>query len=270
MISLKRNSKGQLVPAPGLRSRSSSVYTPNQTDPFKISRSKFNDFLTCKRCFYLDRVKGLASPSTPGWTLNETTDLLLKKEFDLCREKQTPHRIFERYNLNHVVPFQHDDIDKWRDSLHHGLKIQFRDSNIILHGGVDDIWLDRNADKLIVVDYKSQANSKPVNTEDYLSHMYHQGYKVQMDFYSYLLTKMGFEVSPISYFYVCNADRNALAFDSKMVFEETLVPYAWDSSWIEDKVLEMIDLLNSKKLPEHNPSCENCAYAQQRNIVERL
>ena len=92
MISLKRNSKGQLVPAPGLRSRSSSVYTPNQTDPFKISRSKFNDFLTCKRCFYLDRVKGLASPSTPGWTLNETTDLLLKKEFDLCREMQISTR----------------------------------------------------------------------------------------------------------------------------------------------------------------------------------
>ena len=252
MISLKRNSKGQLVPAPGIRSRSSSVYTPNQTDPFKISRSKFNDFLTCQRCFYLDRVKGLVSPSTPGWTLNETTDLLLKKEFDLCREKQIPHRIFERYNLNNVVPFQHDDIDKWRDSLHHGLKFQFRDSNIILHGGVDDIWLDRNADKLIVVDYKSQANSNPVNTEDYLSHVYHQGYKVQMDFYSYLLTKMGFEVSPISYFYVCNADRNALAFDSKMIFEETLVPYEWDSSWIEDKVLEMIDLLNSKKLPEDN------------------
>jgi hypothetical protein len=55
-----------------------------------------------------------------------------------------------------------------------------------------------------------------------------------------------------------------------MIFEETLVPYEWDSSWIEDKVLEMIDLLNSKKLPEHNPFCENCAYAQQRNIIEGL
>mgnify|MGYP003973923773 FL=1 len=245
-------------------------YKPDKDDYYKLSRSKVDFFLNCKRCFYLDRVKGLASPSTPGWTLNETTDLLLKKEFDLCREKQIPHRIFERYNLNNVVPFQHDNINKWRDSLHHGLKIQFRDSNIILHGGVDDIWLDKNDNKLIVVDYKSQANSNPVNTEDYLSHVYHQGYKVQMDFYSYLLTEMGFEVSPVSYFYVCNADRSAPAFGSNMVFEETLVPYEWDSSWIEDKVLEMIDLLNSEKLPEDNPSCENCAYAQQRSIIEGL
>ena len=94
MISLKRNNKGELVPATGLRNRESSIYSPNQTEQFKISRSKFNDFLTCKRCFYLDRVKGLISPSMPGWTLNETTDILLKKEFDVCREMQTPHPIF--------------------------------------------------------------------------------------------------------------------------------------------------------------------------------
>jgi len=268
MISLKRNSKKELVPATGLRTRSTSIYSSNQSETFKISRSKFNDFLTCPRCFYLDRVKGLVSPSMPGWTLNETTDLLLKKEFDVCRENQTPHRVFKRYSLDHVVPYQHEDIDKWRDSLRHGLKIQFKDSNIILHGGVDDIWQDKNTEKIIVVDYKSQANKWPVNTEYYLSNVFHQGYKVQMDFYSYLLTEMGFQVSPTAYFYVCNADRNADSFDSKLDFEETLVPYQWDSSWIEEKVTEMIALLNSEELPEINSSCENCAYAHQRAIKE--
>ena len=270
MISLKRNSRKELVQATGKRSRSSSIYTPNQSDPYKISRSKFNDFLTCQRCFYLDRVKGLQSPSMPGWTLNETTDLLLKKEFDLCREQQTPHRICEQYNLNHIVPFKHEDMDKWRDALHHGLEIQFKDTNIILSGGVDDIWIDKNSNELIIVDYKSQAKTNSVNTEEYLSDPYHEGYKVQMDFYSYLLTEMniGFEVAPISYFYVCNADRNAPSFNSKMVFKETLVPYEWKSDWIEGKVLEMISLLNSHELPEPNSFCENCAYANQRTINE--
>ena len=93
MISLKRNNKLELIEATGLRSRKSSIYTPNQTEEFKISRGKFNDFLLCPRCFYLDRVKGIVSPELPGWTLNDTTDILLKKEFDTCREKQTPHRI---------------------------------------------------------------------------------------------------------------------------------------------------------------------------------
>lgn len=268
MINLKRNKNGELVPATGLRTRISSIYTPNQSGPFKISRSKFNDFLICQRCFYLDRVKGLVSPSMPGWTLNETTDILLKKEFDECRANQTPHRIFSRFGLDHVVPFQHKDMDNWRNSLHHGLQTQFKDTNIILHGGVDDIWLDKNTSKLIVVDYKSQANNRQVNTEEYLSNVFHQGYKVQMDFYAYLLTEMRFEVSPTSYFYVCNADRNANSFDSKMKFYETLVPYEWDAGWIEEKVVEMIALLNSEELPEKNDSCENCAYAHQRSIKE--
>ena len=58
MISLKRNSKLELVEATGIRVRKSSMYTPNQNEDFKISRGKFSDFLTCPRCFYLDRVNG--------------------------------------------------------------------------------------------------------------------------------------------------------------------------------------------------------------------
>ncbi|MQF48880.1 PD-(D/E)XK nuclease family protein [SAR202 cluster bacterium AC-647-N09_OGT_505m] len=268
MISLKRNNKGVLVSATGLRSRDSSIYVPGQTRLFRISRSKFNDFLTCKRCFYLDRVRGLVSPSTPGWTLNETTDLLLKKEFDLCREKQIPHRLFEEHGLNGVVPFMHEDLDMWRDSLHHGLQHHLEHSNIVLHGGIDDVWFDRLQEKLIVVDYKSQASSRSVDTNDYLAGVYHQSYKVQLDFYAYLLIKMGFDVSPVGYFYVCNADRSAPAFNGQMRFQETLVPYEWNIDWIHSMVWKMIDVLNSYDIPEHNSSCENCAYAHQRALIE--
>lgn len=31
-------------------------------------------------------------------------------------------------------------MDKWRDLLRHGLMTRFVDTNIILTGGVDDIW----------------------------------------------------------------------------------------------------------------------------------
>ena len=37
MISLKRNSKLELVEAKGVRVRQSLIYTPNQNDEFKIS-----------------------------------------------------------------------------------------------------------------------------------------------------------------------------------------------------------------------------------------
>ena len=46
MIDLKRNTKKELVPATGIRTRASSIYKPNQSDDFKISRGKFSDFKT--------------------------------------------------------------------------------------------------------------------------------------------------------------------------------------------------------------------------------
>ena len=269
MISLKRNSKGELAPAPGKRSTSSTIYKPNQKEDFKLSRGKFSDFLSCPRCFYMDRVLGLAEPGMPGWALNSATDELLKKEFDECREKQIPHRLFKGYGLEHVVPFKHEEMDAWRDSMRRGLTYRFEDSNIILSGGVDDIWQDTKTKELIVVDYKSQASSEKVETESYLSGVYHQGYKIQMDFYNYLLQGMGYKTSPTSYFLVVNADKTVNGFNGNMRFSETLIPYNHDTSWVHEKVRDMIKLMNKEIVPERHESCENCAYAKERALYDK-
>lgn len=268
MISLKRNSRGELVRATGRRSTERTIYKPNQASEFKISRSKFSDFLTCPRCFYFDRVLGLAEPGMPGWSLNSATDELLKKEFDICREHQVPHRLFKRYNLEHLVPFKHEEIDSWRDALRGGVIQKFEDTNITLTGGVDDIWLDTKTNELIVVDYKSQASLNIVEPVSYLSNVYHKGYKLQMDFYNYLLTCRGFKTSSISYFLVVNADRTANEFNEQMKFSETLIPYKNDISWIPTKVREMIAIMNSNKVPNSHESCENCAYAKARTAYD--
>ena len=267
MIDLKRNSKKELIKATGLRSKASSLYFPNQKEDFKISRGKFFNFLTCRRCFYLDRVKGLDPPGTPGWSLNETTDLLLKKEFDYCRERQIPHRLFIENKLSNLVPYDHPEIDDWRDSLHKGLMLRYKDTNIILTGGVDDIWQHNISKKLIIVDYKSQAKFGRVDKQDYLEDPYHEGYKIQMDFYAYLLVGMGFDVHQTSYFLVCNAKRDEKEFKKRMNFDEYLVPYNWNIDWIENKINEMINLINNNQLPKQNLSCKNCAYSEQYTKV---
>ena len=263
MIDLKRNTKKIPVPTTGLRVRKNSIYEPFQKDDFKLSRSKFSDFLSCKRCFYLDRVGGLDVPKTPAWSLNETTDLLLKKEFDLCRQKQIPHRLFLENNLDYLVPFKHEKIDEWRDSLHAGLSARYKKSNIILKGGIDDIWQDTFTKKIIIVDYKSQAKKGRISSSNYLSDPFHEGYKVQMDFYSYLLKQMGFDVDKTSYFLVCNANRERKDFNKVMHFDEYLIPYQWNTEWVEDKIDEMINIMNSYEIPTANPCCRNCAYSEQ-------
>ena len=263
MIDLKRNNKKLPVKATGCRTRASSIYTPNQQEDFKVSRGKFSDFLTCPRCFYLNRVKGLDPPGTPGWTLNETTDLLLKKEFDECRARQIPHRLFAPNGLSHVVPFDHPEMDNWRDSLHRGLMLRHKDTSIILTGGVDDIWQDTNTQQLIVVDYKSQAKNGLVSKQEYLDDPYHEGYKLQMNFYAYLLKGMGFDVHPTSYFLVCNAKRDDDGFHKTMNFDEYLIPYNWTTDGLEDQLDEMVALMNQHEIPKPNECCKNCAYAEQ-------
>jgi len=269
LISLKRNSSYELIPANGKRLKSNTIYKPGQKEDFQISRGKFIDFLSCQKCFYLDRVNGLITPSLPGWTLNETTDILLKKEFDECRKNKLPHRIHLKNNLQHIIPFSHSDLDKWRDSLHHGIKCRFKDTNIILSGGIDDIWQDTRNNKIIVVDYKSQASYYNVSQKNYLSSPYRENYKKQIDFYAFILSEMGHNVSDKSYFYVCNANRSLDEFNGQLKFSETLIEYNWDSSWIPSEIEKMINIINTKNIPESNISCENCAYNRERSKLDK-
>ncbi len=258
-MSLKRNSKGEIEEVKPLRTRKGSIYLKGSSTAFKISRSKFTNFLECKRCFYLERVKGLKDPSMPGWSLNSAVDDLLKKEFDEFRKQQKPHTFVKKNNLN-FVPFEHEKIDHWRNALRGGISYLDTNTNIEIHGGVDDIWFDTEKKELVVVDYKAQSNNRPVETKTYLTNIYHQGYKIQMDIYVHILRKMKFKVSDIAYFYVCNAERNYERFDGKLNFTTTLIPYQTNTSWIDKKVVEMKQILDSENIPEINKSCEKCMY----------
>jgi hypothetical protein len=55
-----------------------------------------------------------------------------------------------------------------------------------------------------------------------------------------------------------------------MKFSETLIPYNSDISWIPSKVRDMISLMNQEKIPDSHESCENCAYARQRALHEKV
>ena len=243
----------------GFRTRKTSFYQNDSDKPFIISRSKFSNFIDCPRCFYLDRVKGLKEPSMPGWALNSAVDDLLKKEFDKHRKEKSPHPIMKQYGLN-FIPYDHPDIDKWRQSLSSGISYLDKETNLIIKGGIDDVWYDLDKEELVVVDYKAQSNNTPVETEAYLEGKYHQGYKRQMDIYVHILRNMGFKVSDTTYFMVCNGEKTNDFFENRIDFKTVLVPYKSDPSWIPNKIIDMKKTLDSKDVPEYNVNCESCAY----------
>ena len=281
MISLKRNSKKELVKATGITTQKWRIYSPNQNKDFILSRSRFDEFMDCPRCFYLKTNKGFMSPSTPGWTLNTLTDTLLKKEFDECRKKQEPHRIMLENKLNHLVPYKSEIIkdkngndklllEEWRDSIHYGLKYRFKDTNIILQGGIDDVWFNTKTEELIIADYKSQHKKDGVSQETYFDDPYKDSYKRQLDYYAYLLNGMGYKVSSDAYLYICNAKEIDEGFHGKMLFDEVLIHYKIKTNYLETEIQKMIDTINSENIPNSHESCENCAYARQRSVIDKL
>jgi hypothetical protein len=244
-----------------LRTRKGSIYQKGTNETFKISRSKFSNFLDCSRCFYLERVKGLKDPSMPGWALNSAVDELLKKEFDHYRKLQKPHPFIVQNKLQ-FIPFQHEKMDYWRDALRGGISFLDENTNLEIHGGVDDIWLDKNKEELVVVDYKAQSKEGVVEKEDYLENKYHQGYKIQMDIYVYILRKMKFKVSDTAYFLVCNGLKTPEKFEATLHFDLTLVPYTTDTSWVKNKIVEMKKVLDAKEVPQINKNCEKCMFLE--------
>ena len=83
-----------------------------------------------------------------------------------------------------------------------------------------------------------------------------------MDIYVHILRKMNFKVSDLSFFYVCNGLKSKNKFDKKIEFSTTLVPYRVNTSWIENKIIEMKEVLNLDRPPEINIACEKCAYLE--------
>lgn len=176
----------------------------NSSYPFKLSRSKLELFINCPRCFYLDRKLGIRQPDSYPYTLNNAVDELLKREFDWYRSSQKPHPLFLEHNLD-ILPFKHDDLNSWRDSLHKGIKYPMPNTNITVSGGVDDIWVNINTQELIVVDYKATAKQGIISIDE----GWQLGYKRQVEVYQWLFRKNGFKVSDTAYFLYCNGNKNA-------------------------------------------------------------
>jgi hypothetical protein len=101
----------------GIRSR----FDPASSEPYTVSRSGIGLFAECPRCFYLEKRLGIARPDTPGFSLNNAVDALLKKEFDGYRAKGTTHPLMKAFGID-AVPYPHEKLEEWRDSLRHGIK----------------------------------------------------------------------------------------------------------------------------------------------------
>lgn len=236
--------------------RFSPLFNPKSTEPYKISRSKIDLFLNCPRCFYLDRRLGVPRPSLPSFTLNNTVDALLKKEFDLLRSNGETHALMKRYKID-AIPFQHNDINIWRENFK-GKSYHERETNFIVTGAIDDIWQNQKGE-LLIVDYKATSTDRVINLQD----EYKEGYMRQMEVYQWIFRNSGYKVSRTGYFVFANASKNAPKFDGKLEFELSIIPYTGDTSWIIPTLEKIRILLTSDQTPDFSFGCDYCKFARE-------
>jgi hypothetical protein len=242
------------------------LFDPKSSEPFTISRSKVDMFTECQRCSYLDLRLGVKRPSMPSFTLNNAVDELFKREFDVHRANGTTHPLMKAYGLD-AVPFDDERMDEWRDALRRGIKFHHEPSNLILRGGIDDAWKTPEGE-IIIVDYKATSKKEGPKTEDDL----YDSYKKQMEVYQWLFRKNGFAVSPTGYFVYANGNSDAKAFDGKLEFDITLIPYTGSDTWVDRALTDMKAMLMSDAIPEVGISfgggrCEHCTYREEAGKI---
>lgn len=244
--------------------RKRNIYTPGSAESFRLSRSKIDLFVNCPRCFYLDRRLGVSQPPGYPFSLNSAVDALLKKEFDIHRAYKSSHPLMKEYGVD-AIPFSHEKMDEWRDSLRRGITVPIQGTSVIVTGGVDDVWQASDG-SLIIVDYKATSKSGEVT----LDAEWQDGYKRQMEIYQWLFRKNGFTVSSTGYFVYCNGNADKEAFDGKLEFKVKLIPYEGNDSWVEDTINNAIKCLNSDSIPESGADCDYCKYREAASAVENL
>ena len=216
--------------------------------------------MNCPKCFWLDLKKGVKQVPGYPFTLNSAVDALLKKEFDVYRKKQKPHPLMKKNKVD-AVPFKHKDLEKWRDALHHGVQVLHKPTNLLITGGIDDVWVKPKGE-LIVVDYKATSKKEVIEG---LDKDWQDSYKRQSEVYQWLFRNNGFKVSDLSYFVYANGDTAKDVFNNILEFDTRLIPYKGNDGWVEPALKKIKKVLDSDKLPKSGADCDFCKY---RGAVE--
>ena len=233
------------------------LYDPTKKEPHRISRSKIDLFLQCPRCFYLDQRLGISRPASFPLTLNNAVDQLMKKEFDLHRAKGSKHPLVESYGID-AIPYDDSRMEEWRDALKRGISTVHAETNLFVRGGVDDVWVKPDGE-LIIVDYKATSKDAEITLDDEWKIMY----KRQMEIYQWLFKQNGFKVSNTGYFVYVNGKTDVEAFDGRLEFDVTILPYLGKTDWIPAVLRDLKKTLDLPLMPAPAEDCDYCAYRKE-------
>lgn len=245
----------------------------------EISWSQINLFLQCPRCFYRSLRKGKKRPGVDpeSFRLPKKIEEILKNEMNIFRGWKAHPRFMSDNGID-AIPFcdSYNSITKWQTTLRKknntsiydgGIRFYDHQTNFILYGSVDDVWIN-NQGEFIIVEYKTTAKDVGACIKD---DYWYMSYQHQVSFYAWLFKKNGYKVHKAAYFLYINGGEDQLQFlpfDGNLKCYLSLSNYHIDDSWIERTIQDMRDCLNQSIPPkalknsQTNRICEYCDFAR--------
>ena len=212
-------------------------------------------FRECPRCFWFDK-KGIAKRPQPyPYTLADTADKLAKREFDKYRLKGVIPSVLQSLSGARLFSDQ-ALLDKWRDNFY-GLNWFDEELKAELFGAIDDC-LEFSSGELGVIDYKTTGAREITIYPDY---------QLQMDVYTFLLEKMGYQTKRKAYFIFYLVDKARPAFDGQLLFKEELREIETSPDIVYPIFREAVEVLRIDKPPTENHSCQYCQWRNKQRGV---
>ena len=233
----------------------------------KLSRSTVERYITCPRCCVLEKIYDIRPPSLP-FTLNIAIDNLCKNEFDYYREREEPPPFFYKNNID-AIPLKHSEIHNWR-SNYKGIRYYSSKYQYDFGGAIDDVWKKNNGE-LIIADIKSTSRNNFNWNDTWKKYDYPKSYKRQLEMYQWLFKMNGFKVSNEAYIVYFNGRKNEKFFQNTLKFDTHVIKLNCSTDWVEQKIIDTVNLLRSGIFPSASKNCDNCNYLKKRwNLSKKL
>jgi len=244
----------------------SQKFDPKSGEPLKVSRTKIELFTRCPLCFYLSQRLGVKIPYGPPFGLNIQIDTLMKKDADHLRSSQNPDPRAKKFGIN-AVPFNHPDIKQWLDVFNNrGLEYFHPETNLLIFGAPDNIWLIDDA-RLSIVDVKATHSNKPIQES-----FFWEENKRQVELYAWLLAQQGlsYPISDTSYFVRINTKKSQNSFDNNCLeFEDEVITHTGSHAWVEPTLTALKTCLIQDTSPSPSKKCDYCKYRIEAPSIAR-
>ena len=223
-----------------------------------LSRWQLNTFTECPRCFWLVNRFKVKLPKSLPFALNSAIDGLLKTEFDEHRSVGTLPPIFASLEGKAKLFTDSEKLQTWRNNFQ-GLRWTDPATGHTLYGAIDDL-LEFQDGTHAIVDYKSSGSAAPT---------IYPSYQLQMDVYTFLLQKLGYQAAPKSYFAFFLVVKDD-GFNGRLPFREELVEVTPDPGRVSELFAQAVALAQTDRLPAAGVACDLCRwYGEADQVVVR-